>query len=161
MGENLTDWLGENPWAAWLTLSLVLGCAELLTLDLTLAMLAGGALAGALTALVLPGAWVIQILVAVIASVAMLFLLRPTLLRRVRSMPGYRSSLSKLVGSPGTVTAEVTGEGGEVKVEGQVWRARPVDPQMLLPPGASIEVYEVDGVTLVVYPRDGQLRLPS
>ena len=40
------DWLQENAWAAWLALALVLGVAEMFSLDLVLLMLAVGALAG-------------------------------------------------------------------------------------------------------------------
>ena len=101
MSLNLTDWLGNNPWALWLTVALLLGIAEILSLDLVLIMLAVGALAGAGVSLIAPGAWWLQILVAAGASVGMLAVLRPTLLAKVRNLPGYRSSLDKMVGSVG------------------------------------------------------------
>jgi membrane protein implicated in regulation of membrane protease activity len=44
---NLTDWLGDNSWAIWLSLAFLLGIAEIMSLDLVLIMLAVGALAGA------------------------------------------------------------------------------------------------------------------
>ena len=47
-------WFGQNPWAAWGVLALLLAVAELLTLDLTLLMLAAGALAGGVVALFFP-----------------------------------------------------------------------------------------------------------
>ena len=47
MEVNLTDWLGENSWAIWLSLAFLLGVAEIMSLDLVLIMLAVGALAGA------------------------------------------------------------------------------------------------------------------
>lgn len=53
MSEFLA-WLGQNPWAAWGMIALLLAAAELLTLDLTLLMLAGGAVLGAVTALAFP-----------------------------------------------------------------------------------------------------------
>lgn len=154
---NLNDWLGDNLWSAWLVLALLLGSAEMLTLDLTLLMLAGGALAGALTALVLPGMLVVQILVAISVSVAMLMLLRPTLLNKVRDAPGYRSSIGKLVGSQGVALAPITDRDGEVKVNGEVWTARTLDSSMSAQPGEQVEVYEVDGTTLVVYPMEREL----
>ena len=50
MEVNLTDWLGENGWAIWLSLAFLLGIAEVLSLDLVLIMLAVGCLAGAAVA---------------------------------------------------------------------------------------------------------------
>ncbi|HWJ54463.1 MAG TPA: NfeD family protein, partial [Propionibacteriaceae bacterium] len=98
---NLTNWLGDNAWALWLSLAFLLAVAEILSLDLVLIMFAVGALAGAVTALLVPGLWWLQILVAAGVSVGMLALLRPTLMARVRNMPGYRSSTAKMVGSSG------------------------------------------------------------
>lgn len=152
MSLNLTDWLGNNPWALWLTVALLLGIAEILSLDLVLIMLAVGALAGAGVSLIAPGAWWLQILVAAGASVGMLAVLRPTLLAKVRNMPGYRSSLDKMVGSVGVATAEITHHSGEVKVDGLTWSARTMDDSTVVPLGATVEIYEVDGVTAIVYP---------
>ncbi|WP_425307570.1 NfeD family protein [Ammonicoccus fulvus] len=147
------EWLQQNLWAAWLALALILGASEMLTLELTLLMLASGALAGMVTSLILPGALVIQIVVAVIVSVLMLFVLRPTLLRKVRSAPGYRSALEKLVGSEGIATAQITADGGEVKINGETWSARAYDPDRIIAPGERVEVFEIDGVTALVHPR--------
>lgn len=145
-------WIADNVWVVWLALGAGLALTELATLDFTLLMLAAGAVAGGVTALIFPGLLWLQIAVGVVVAVAMLGLLRPTLLRKVRSMPGYRSSLDKLVGSTGTVVAEITANAGEVKVSGEVWTARSVDGSSI-GTGEQIEVYRVDGATLLVYPR--------
>lgn len=157
MEVNLTDWLGENAWAIWLSLAFLLAIAEILSLDLVLIMLAVGALAGAGVAVLAPGLWWLQILVAAAAAVAMLFFLRPTLMEKVRRMPGYRSSTDKMVGSTGVATAAVTGQSGEVKVDGQVWSARTFDKDIEIPVGDEVEVYEIDGAIAVVYPKHGEL----
>lgn len=151
------EWLQNNLWAGWLALALVLGASEILTLELTLLMLASGALAGMITSLIVPGLWVVQVLVAVIVAVLMLFVLRPTLLKRVRSAPGYRSSLQKMIGSEAITTAEVTGNGGEVKVNGETWSARAYDPDRVIKSGERVEIFEVDGVTVLVHPRHDAL----
>ncbi|GAA3877243.1 NfeD family protein [Tessaracoccus defluvii] len=150
--SDFVDWLGANLWSLWGITALGLAAAELFTLDLTLLMLASGALAGGVVALVFPGLFWLQIVVAVVVAVASLFLLRPTLLEKVRNAPGYRSSLDNLVGARGTVTALVGAETGEVKVSGQVWEARPYDPTITIEPGEPIEVFGLDGITLIVYP---------
>lgn len=154
MEGNLLDWLGENAWAIWLSLAVLLGVAEIMSLDLVLIMLATGALAGAATAFVAPGLWWLQILVAVVVSVAMLGLLRPTLMEKVRSMPGYRSSTDKMVGSTGVAVSEITSQGGgEIKVDGQSWTARPYSADVVIEQGVEVEVYEIDGAVAVVYPK--------
>ncbi|WP_091531838.1 NfeD family protein [Microlunatus soli] len=157
---NLTDWLGDNPWALWLSLAALLGVAEIISLDLVLIMIAAGAVGGAVTALIAPGLWGLQIVVAVAVSVGMLFLLRPTLMKRIHQMPGYRSSTDKMVGSSGVVTAEIGASGGEVKVDGLTWTARPYTPDLVIEEGTEIEVYEVDGAIAVVYPKYGELPSP-
>lgn len=153
----MTDWFGDHRWAIWLIIALVLASAEMLTLDLTLLMLATGALAAAGVALVAPGAIVAQVLVGVVVAALMLFLLRPTLLARVRNAPGYRNSIQQLVGSIATATTEITADSGEVKVNGDVWQARAFDPTMKMLAGHKVEVYQVDGTTLIVYPSQQSL----
>ena len=153
MDVNLLDWLGDNPWAIWLTLTVLLAVAEVLSLDLVLIMLAVGALAGMGVALVAPDLWWLQILVASGVSVAMLALLRPTLLDKVRSLPGYRSSTDKMVGSTGVAVSAISSSGGEIKVDGQSWSARPYQSGQVIEQGTEIEVYEIDGAIAVVYPK--------
>ena len=151
------EWIRTNLWAGWGILAAVLAAAELLTMDLTLLMLATGAVAGGVTALVFPGLIWLQIIVALVTAVLTLFVLRPTLLERVRRAPGYRSSLDKLVGSSGRSLAEITGSRGEVKVDGQVWEARSYDPSVVIAPDEDVEVFGLDGITLIVYPVRRQL----
>jgi len=153
VGENLTDWLGENAWAIWLSIAFLLAVAEILSLDLVLIMMAAGALAGAGVAVVAPGLWWLQILTAVAVSFAMLLLLRPTVMAKVRNMPGYRSSASKMVGSTGFAVSEITRGGGEIKVDGQSWSARPYSSDLVIEQGTEVEVYEIDGAIAVVYPK--------
>ena len=120
-------------------------------------MLAVGALAGAAVAVIAPSLWWLQILVASGISIMMLLLLRPTLLAKVRNMPGYRSSSAKMVGSSGVATSQIDKAGGEIKVDGQSWSARPYSSDVVIEQGTEIEVYEIDGVIAVVYPKHGTL----
>ena len=149
--------MGENAWAIWLSIAFLLAVAEVLSLDLVLIMLAVGALAGAGVALAAPGLWWAQIVVALAVSLGMLLLLRPTLMARVRNMPGYRSSAAKMVGSSGIAISEITKGGGEIKVDGQSWSARPYSSDLVIEQGTEVEVYEVDGAIAVVYPKHGAL----
>jgi membrane protein implicated in regulation of membrane protease activity len=157
MPENLTDWLGDHAWAIWMSIAFLLAVAEIVSLDLVLIMLAVGALAGGIVAVAAPDLWWLQVLTAAGVSVGMLALLRPTLLARVRDMPGYRSSTAKLVGSTGLAISQVDRAGGEIKIDGQSWSARPYSSDVVIDAGTEIEVYEIDGAIAVVYPKYGQL----
>ncbi len=154
---NLMDWLGDHGWAIWLSLAFLLAVAEIVSLDLILIMFAAGALAAAGVAVVAPDLWWLQILVGAGVSVGMLALLRPTLLAKVRSMPGYRSSTAKMVGSSGLAISQIDKSGGEIKVDGQSWSARPYSSDIVIEQGTEIEVYEIDGAIAVVYPKHSPL----
>ena len=154
---NLTDWLGEHAWAIWLSLAFLLAVAEILSMDLVLIMLAVGALAGAAVAVIAPDLWWLQVLVAAGVSIATLALLRPTLIEKVRRMPGYRSSTDTMVGSSGVALSQITHDGGEIKVAGQSWTARTMTSGQVIDSGVEIEVYEIDGAIAVVYPKHGEL----
>ena len=102
------DWIRDHLWETWLALSIALGVAEMFSLDLILAMLAAGAVIGMVAALIgLPV--VVQILLALAASVAMLALVRPAFVKRLHSGPELALGHGKLVGTRCLVTEEITG----------------------------------------------------
>ncbi|MFV0406437.1 MAG: NfeD family protein [Propioniciclava sp.] len=150
------EWIQENAWAVWLVIAGGLAISEMLTLDLTLLMLAVGALAGGVTALILPGLVWAQVLVAIGVAIALLGLLRPSMLRRISRGPGYQSSVEQIVGSSGRTTREVTATDGAVKINGEIWSARSYDGQPIAV-GIEVEIFEIDGVIAVVYPKDKPL----
>ncbi len=147
------DWLAENAWAVWAALMVALGLAEMLSLDFVLLMLAAGAGAGALTAIVSPTIW-IDLLVAVIVSVAMLGVVRPALVKKMHAGPELTTGHDALVGHKAIVLEPVDEHHGQVKLAGEVWTARVFDPSMHIDAGAEVEVFEIDGATAVVYPMD-------
>jgi len=156
--ETLPEWFGNHWWALWTFAGIVLAGAELLTLDFTLLMISTGAFAAALTALVLPGAFAIQAIVASAVSLLSLFVVRPMLLERVRSAPGYRNSIESLVGSHAIAQGPISHTSGEVLVNGDTWSARTVDAHTWIPDGAMVDVYEVDGTHLIVQAVDPEQR---
>jgi membrane protein implicated in regulation of membrane protease activity len=146
------DWLGDHMAAVWLAVAILFGIAEMASLDLILAMLALGALAGMITALVGAG-FAVSAIVAAIASVACLALVRPTLVKRLHSGPELSLGHGKLVGQQGLVTQRITGmEPGRVKVGGEIWSASPYDETIAIEPGATVEVLEIRGATAYVHP---------
>lgn len=146
------DWLGDNAWAVWLGLGFTLGVAELFSLDLILLMLAVGAMAGMVAGL-LAAPVVVQILVAAAASIAMLALVRPSMVKRLHSGPDLQMSHHKLVGQQGVVTQPVSAlQPGRIKVAGEDWTARPYDELVTIEPGEAVEVLQIKGATAYVHP---------
>ena len=144
------EWLGENDWALWLGAALALGVAELASLDLVLLMLAVGCLAGAgVAGAGLP--FLLQALAAVAASAAMLVLVRPSVVRRLHSGPTLVQGHAALVGCEGFAVSAVDAHGGQVKLGGEVWTARPYDETAVIPSGAKVEVFEIRGATAYVH----------
>jgi membrane protein implicated in regulation of membrane protease activity len=139
-------------WLWWVGAALALGILEMLSLDLVLLMLAGGALGGAVASAL--GAPVgIQFLVAAAVAVVLLLTLRPWLLRHLRARePLTETNSAALVGRGAVVVATVTGENGRVKLGGEVWSARTTAGDAL-PPGTEVTVHRIDGATAVVVPK--------
>lgn len=84
---NLTDYLGQHLVLMWLILAVMIAALELLRRDWTVAVLAVAALVAALSALVVPHAWYVQLLVFVVAAVV-----GEVVLRVRRGAPGAPSS---------------------------------------------------------------------
>jgi len=137
----------------WFIGAMVLGIAEVFTLDLTFAMLAGGALAGGLVALFGADLWV-SILTFAVVSGLLFFVLRPFLLRKLKSGEPTVTGTAALVGHEARAIDEVSTTEGRVKLNGEVWTAR--TREGVVPPGAAAEVIEISGATAIVAPREEQ-----
>lgn len=146
------EWLNEHAWQLWLAAAVLLGGAEMFSLDLILGMLAVGALAGLVTSLA-SGSFVLSFLVAIIASVGMLALVRPGLVARLHQGPDLQLGHGKLVGKQGVVTETVTAlEPGRIKLAGEIWTAQPYDENLTIAAGETVEVFEIRGATAYVHP---------
>lgn len=144
-------------WLWWLGLALVLGVIELLTVDLTFLMLAGGAAAGGLAGALGAPFWV-QIMVAVIVAVLLLVLVRPMAVGKLKaSTPEAVTNVRAHVGRSATVISDVTERSGRVKLAGEVWSARTETPGVVLQTGTSVLVTRIEGATAVVAPQQQEL----
>jgi membrane protein implicated in regulation of membrane protease activity len=142
------EWLEE--WQAWLGLAVLLGALELFSLDLILLMLAGGAVLGMVAAMVgLPVA--AQVLIALAGSLAALALVRPSVVKRLHGGPTLVLGHDALVGKQGLVIEQVSVHGGQVKIGGDVWTARPYDEDLVIEPGATVDVFQIKGATALVH----------
>jgi membrane protein implicated in regulation of membrane protease activity len=142
------EWFED--WQAWLAAAIALGAAELFSLDLVLLMMATGAVAGMAAAL-LGVFWPLQIIIAVAVSVGMLALVRPGIVARLHAGPELRLGHAALVGKQGVVVDEVSIDGGQIRVGGEVWTARPFDETEVIEPGAPVDIFEIKGATAYVH----------
>jgi membrane protein implicated in regulation of membrane protease activity len=146
---NLPD--GFEAWQAWLALAIALGVLELFSLDLVLLMLAVGALVGMVASLAGLALWV-QVVAASLASIAALGVLRPGVVKRLHSGPNLVLGHEALVGRQALVIEEISSQGGQIKVGGEVWTARPYDEDQVIPVGAKVDVFQIKGATALVHP---------
>ncbi len=145
------EWFREHAWESWLVLAFLLGVAELFSLELVLIMLAVGALGGSLAAAF--GAPVaLQFLLAIITAVAMLWLVRPSMVKRLHRGPELTLGHQALVGRQAVALSEISAQGGQVRLGGEVWTARPFDDTLVIAEGATVDVMEIKGATVLVHP---------
>jgi membrane protein implicated in regulation of membrane protease activity len=144
------DWLGDQAWASWLGLAVLLGALELVSLDLFLAMLAGGALVGAATAL-LGGPLPLQVVLALVSAVGLLGVIRPGVVRRLHTGPDLKTGPDALIGKHATVLRELAhGTPGRVKIGGEEWTAEPYDEDDRIEVGELVDVVQIKGATAYV-----------
>jgi membrane protein implicated in regulation of membrane protease activity len=135
----------------WLIVALGLAGAEALTGDMSLLMLGGGALAAA------GSSWLLDLpvwadgAVFLVVSMLLLVLVRPVLRRGLTSARGIRVGFQALEGKSALVLDRVARDEGQVKLDGQVWTARPLNDSDVFEPGELVTVMHIDGATAVVW----------
>jgi membrane protein implicated in regulation of membrane protease activity len=135
----------------WLVFALGLAGAEALTGDMFLLMLSGGALAAA------GSSWLVDLpvwadgAVFLVVSVLLLVLVRPALRRKLTAGKGLPEPVKALEGKHALVLGRVSQHDGQVKLDGEVWTARPYNDNDVYEPGDSVTVMHIDGATAVVW----------
>lgn len=135
----------------WLVFALGLAGAEALTGDLFLIMLSGGALAAAGSSWLLDWPVWADGAVFLVVSVLLLALVRPALKRRILAGKGMLDPVKALEGKSALVLDRVARHGGQVKLDGEVWTARPLNDDDVYEPGDHVTVMHIDGATAVVW----------
>ncbi len=138
-------------WLIWLILAIVLAGAEALTGDMFLLMLSGGALAATGTSWLFDWPIWADGVVFLLVSVLLLGLVRPVVRRRFYSGVGLPEPAKALEGKTALVLDRVAQHVGQVKLEGEVWTARPLDDNDVYEPGDQVTVMRIDGATAVVW----------
>jgi len=135
----------------WLIFALVLAGAEALSGHMFLLMLGGGALAASMTSWL--AGWPVWAdgAVFLVVSLLLLVLVRPALRRRLTPTRVPEMGIKALEGKSALVLDRVAHDAGQVKLDGQVWTARPFNDGDVYEPGESVTVMHIDGATAVVF----------
>lgn len=142
-----------GSWIFWLVLAAVLGVAEVMTTTLAFGLIAAGAVVAAVVGIAGVGL-PFQLGAFAAAAAAGLVVVRPIAMRHIKQPPLLRTGTSALVGRSAKVVAEVTDDGGQVRIGGELWSARPYDESQVIPVGSTVDVFAIEGATALVHPRE-------
>ncbi|MCU1506219.1 MAG: hypothetical protein QOG18_678 [Microbacteriaceae bacterium] len=151
------DLFTSYAWIFWAALILIFVIVEVVTVDFTFLMIAVGSLGGLLSGLLGAPLW-LQILIAGVLSVVLLFVVRPALKRALsRGSDQTPTNVAALVGIGGTVTTEfVDGQGHARLANGETWTAKlsRLADDRPLEVGDTVVVTAIDGATALVVPAE-------
>ena len=142
-----------GAWIVWLVLAAVLAVAEVMTTTLAFGLIAAGAVVAGITA-ALGAGLPIQLVAFAAATGAGLGVVRPIAVRHIKQPPLLRTGVSALVGRSAKVIEEVSDDGGQVRIGGELWSARPYDESQVIPVGSTVDVFAIEGATALVHPRE-------
>lgn len=139
-----------NMTVVWLVILVALVIIELLTMGLTTVWFAGGALIATIASL-LHMPLTVQIIVFLLSSALLLYFTRPVAVKYFNK-DRVRTNAESLVGRQAIVISEIDNlQGiGQVNVGGMEWSARARTEGIILPVGAVVVIYAIDGVKLIV-----------
>ena len=138
-----------DQWIVWLILSVLLAVGEVLTMGFFLAPFAFGALVATVIAAA-GGGFVVSGLAFLAVSTAAFMGLRPIARRHMKTPAQLRTGTAALVGKTGTVVETISADGGCVRIDGEVWTARPYDEDETYEAGRRVQVLQIRGATALV-----------
>ncbi len=151
------DFLTTYAWMFWLALILVFIIIEVVTVDFTFLMIAFGSAGGMISGF-FGLEWWVQVVVAAVLSLLLLFAVRPPLLRLLKKgADPALSNVAALLGSNGTVVTGFSDGTGQVKLaNGETWSAKLAQPVGTghLTLGDRVVVTAIDGATALVVPAE-------
>ena len=138
----------------WLLAGIGLIVAELFTLTVVLGMLGAAALVASAVAFAGVGT-AGQAAAFIAASGALLVFGRPPVQRMLdKGDDSARTDARALTGSTAVVVERVSDDTGQVRLNGELWRARPYAGTGPIEAGKPASVAAVEGATLLVYSPD-------
>jgi membrane protein implicated in regulation of membrane protease activity len=138
-----------DAWVWWLVGAAALGIPLVVTAMPEFGMLAVGAVAASVAA-GLGGDIVVQVLVFVVVSVALIAVVRPIATRHRSQRPQLATGIDALKGKQAVVLERVDSTGGRIKLAGEVWSARSLDTGRAFEVGQEVDVVDIEGATAIV-----------
>ncbi|WP_089107844.1 NfeD family protein [Streptomyces hyaluromycini] len=138
-----------DAWVWWLVVAAALGIPLVVTAMPEFGMFAVGAVAAAATAGLGAGV-VLQVLVFVVVSVALIAVVRPIANRHAAQRPQLATGVDALKGRQAVVLERVDGADGRIKLAGEIWSARSLHPDRAYEVGQEVDVVEIEGATAIV-----------
>ncbi|MER5434862.1 NfeD family protein [Streptomyces sp. NPDC002588] len=139
-----------DAWVWWLVGAAALGIPLVVTAMPEFGMLAVGAVAAAIGAGFGLGT-VAQFLVFIVASVALIAVVRPIAARHSAERPQLATGVDALKGKQAVVLERVDGSGnGRIKLAGEIWSARALDTDRSYEVGEAVDVVDIEGATAIV-----------
>ncbi|MGC0332900.1 membrane protein implicated in regulation of membrane protease activity [Streptomyces sp. SAI-170] len=138
-----------DAWVWWLVGAAALGIPLVVTAMPEFGMLAVGAVAAAVVA-GFGGGVVLQVLVFLAVSVALIAVVRPIATRHRTQRPQLVTGVEALKGRQAVVLERVDGSGGRIKLAGEVWSARALDTDRSYDVGDAVDVVDIEGATAIV-----------
>ncbi|MCX4991898.1 MULTISPECIES: NfeD family protein [unclassified Streptomyces] len=139
-----------DAWVWWLIGAAGLGIPLVVTAMPEFGMLSVGAVAAAVAA-GLGGGVVIQVLVFVAVSVALIAVVRPIAARHSAQRPQLATGVEALKGKQAIVLERVDSSGdGRIKLGGEIWSARSLDAGQAYEVGQEVDVVDIEGATAIV-----------
>jgi membrane protein implicated in regulation of membrane protease activity len=143
----LTIQIGTIMAIIWISVMVLALIIEGGTMDLSSVWFSAGALAALVVALIWPEAYIPQIVVFILVSIALLILIRPIIKDKMKKNE-IKTNADSLVGKVAVCTKDIlNGERGEVKIEGKIWTAISNEDVVI---GDKVTVLAIKGVKLVV-----------
>lgn len=137
----------------WLVAGIGLLLAEVFTLTVVLGLLGVAALVTAAIAFAGVGA-LGQAVAFAATSTALLVFAREPVKRLLTAADDGSTDARALAGSTALVIERVSDDSGQVRLNGELWRARPYAGGGAIEAGLPVSVAGVDGATLLVYSPD-------
>lgn len=136
-------------WGIWASIFVVLLILEMLTVDFTFTMVAGGALVATLSS-ALGAGLVVQVIAFAVVSTVLLILVRPWVRRHINNSSNNESNVYALTGQNATALTRVDATSGQVKIGGDTWSA--VSSHEPIEAGTTVVITAVQGAQVVVVP---------
>ena len=138
-----------DEWVVWVIVAVVFAVGEILTMGFFLGPFAIAAAVAAIVSAAGAGL-LVSGLTFLVASAVAFGALRPVVRSHLRTPAQLRTNTAALVGKTALVTERVDADNGAVKLEGEVWTARPYLDDEVIEPGQRVHVMEIRGATALV-----------